>query len=478
MLFPLAFVGLFLGFYLPHALAAEAAPRYLVAPWVILVGGAFAVVCSAGGRRLRHAGWVLLAVWISHHLAGAAISGMARRAGTEAVRKGYLATIESAGKTGAEHVMLLDEYERAAHGQTLTFLARDRIRFVAVDEERYQAAAQDADESPTVAFAGSPAVFSPFANSLRALGATWKDAPAGPLRLAHDIEFSPRGRRSVPPREMKITATGILSGRPGHLADRTKHTMLLGRDGEQSRIDIDLGRLRTMEGLLFSSTTRTPAGLPAGYRIEGSADGVSFRVLKEVVDSRPFVYGLGNRVYAGGGYGWQECRFGPAEVRYLRVVPTQASHPERIWFMSEVHALESMPNMPVVSRAERERTTRFLREQRVSFTYADRSLSAALLGDRRRVYDEPPAYPRYNEHLRMVGAKVPFGARRFRPAVGEALAVETAFATECELLLQAVYGPGLSWTRYGFGGYTVLLFTGAPQTDRWLWWNGFMPLRL
>ena len=53
-LFPVLFALIFLAFYLPHSLAANRVPRYVLPLWTLVLGGAFAAtssVAEVGGRE-------------------------------------------------------------------------------------------------------------------------------------------------------------------------------------------------------------------------------------------------------------------------------------------------------------------------------------------------------------------------------------------------------------------------------------------
>jgi 4-amino-4-deoxy-L-arabinose transferase-like glycosyltransferase len=474
-LLPLGFAGLFFAFYLPHDLATEAAPRYLVQVWLMLIGGMFAVACSAPRVRVRRAAAALLAGWLGYNALGVAAYGIHHQARTQAKLADYRLIVEGARTTGARHMVLLDDYTLAARGQTLSFLARDDIRFVAMDEERYQAAAQSADDDAAAAFAGRPAVFAEFTNALRRLDAAYETRQAGSLQVAYALRLPvPRGR-AIPPGEMKISCETALSGEPANLLDREKDTMLMGPCDGQSRLAIDLGRARRVSGLALSPVGRGASGLPGSYRLEGSLDGTAYSLLQEVRDAMRLVYGLGGRVYAGSNYGWSEARFAPVETRFLRLTPLAVAKPSDTWFLSELLVFEEDP---AGNAGDRESTAAALRGRGIRFTHADRWLSAALMRGVTRHYDEPPAYPRYNEHLRMVGSTVPMGVRRFQPRTGEAVAVEDGLAEETAHILRRAYGPGLTWRRDAAGGYTAFQFEEVPLSDRWLWWNGFMPLTM
>jgi hypothetical protein len=255
----------------------------------------------------------------------------------------------------------------------------------------------------------------------------------------------------------------------------------------RSGIVIDLGEPRRIVGMAFSPIQIMADGLPASYRVEGSTDGSSFTELKAVEGALPYVYRQGGRVYAGGGYGWMECAWAPAEVRYLRWRPTAPWRGMNTWFLDELFVFEEALGTDHTSKsviggfeAEREAILRDLTERNTRFTYADRWISAALLRGHTRVYDDPPAYPRYNEHLRIVGARVPLGIRRFRPKGGEAIVVSRALVADTAGVLRDAYGDGIGWERTDYPHYAAFHITRAADTDARppLWWNGFLPLKM
>ena len=72
------------------------------------------------------------------------------------------------------------------------------------------------------------------------------------------------------------------------------------------------------------------------------------------------------------------------------------------------------------------------------------------------------AFPRWNNHLRRAGAKLPPLRRSFAPGHNRALVVPRFIADETLSMIEARYGQWVKIRRDDLTHYTLLRFTGDP----------------
>lgn len=476
-LLPLLFLAVYLPLYLTHKMAADGAPRYLLPAWSLLVPAFFAAPFASEVKALRQTGGVLLAAWMSYHLFGAVSYGRYQGPTTERTRAAYARVIETARRAHTPFVMMVGDYYFGAAGQTLSFLARDDVRFLAANEERYQVAAQLADDSPTVAFATPAGQVRSLCNALDAVDAEYRLATNIQPRIIYDVQAATSIRVSIPPGEMDVEVLHAEPGSGVRLIDRNRDTGVMGRYNGRCGLLVDLGRPRVIDGFYLAPAGYRANALPVSYLVEGSQDGIRFSILQDVKEAVPHAVILGERIYVGEAYGWLDARFMPTAIRYLRItIPDETAMP-RSWYVSELYLFEHLAEYEGDAVAEREAILDYLRGRPVRFTVADRWVSAALLRVDAPGVEKPAAFPRYNGHLRLLGGREPLERRWFRPAQDMALVTLLAVADETEALLKQQVGNRLAWDRKEFTTYAVFRFTGVmPKDSKPLWWNGFAPL--
>ena len=362
---PPALMALFLAGYLPHAMAHLPMPRYLLPFWTMFLACAAAVPMGSASRWLRAAAGLLLAVWVGWNLHGAVALC---RLGTpdHDARLARRATLAAAvGKLGAHHATLLGDYYFQSEANGMSFLTRRSPGFVAAGKERDQPAARAAEREPVRIYLCQQSTLPAARDSLRALGATWRETPIdATVTLLHDLRPPPRARQPVPLRGTAVTSSPGLTGSPAHLTDGSQRTVVRGDCGWRRSFTLDLGRERNLCGLELIPADASSLTLPTHGEVALSTDGAVFRTVVPWKGRLPVAYAAGDGVYLGGGQGRLEFAFSPRPARYVRF--TGASPAGRLldiprgeahrgpaeWMVSEARVYESAASRPAATDRE------------------------------------------------------------------------------------------------------------------------------
>lgn len=474
----LLLMATFLIGYLPHHMAQVATPRYVLPLWTSLVAWSLVLPWAHPARSIRRFVGTCLAVWLMYNLVGSIALVRAARPVRDARRARGQAILQAAAALPTRHFQMLGGYFFQIEGNVLTFLARDRLRFVAVGPERDAPAAQAAELEPHPAYLCADDTLPPAQAALVALGVGCETQRVGGAALLHRFTWDTDAVQAVPAAACTVRLGGGLSGRPEHLADRDHATAVLGGTNAPGWFVVDLATPRLVCGFDLLPTLVPGTDLPERYTVELSSDGTHFTNAVAVSKSLPVAYLAGAGVYLGGDYGRIQCRFPAAEARYLRFTGSQPPAPERAreWLASELVVFERVPGGTVGNpEAERPALQAGLREAGVYFTACDRWLSAQLIAHRSPVKPAvpPPAFTRHTGHEWHAGADAPPRWRRLTPAVGNAVVVPTALADEQEMVLVRSLGRWRPWLRSEYGYYTSFVFTpGVPTNAPALIWNG------
>lgn len=476
---PLLFCACFLGFYLPSGKAAELAPRYVISFWTMAMFAMTAAPISARFRFLRLGGGLVLGLWAAYNTVGVISYAVTKQPKAASVRAAYTRLVDHAEAAGVDHVLMVGEYFFQAKGQGATFTARDRIRFVGADLERYAPSVHTADASETIGYAVEAERADSVREGLRMAGARFEETPDDWVHVFHHLEPPIPARGTVPPSELSVTVLKPLYGHGRALTDRTRKTDVMGK-GIGSGFEIDLGAEHRVDGLALSPAIPEGRLLPTSFVIEGSRDGIGYHELLRVRDAEPMCYTAGDMVYLRGGYGWQQCRFASVQVRHIRFTVTGEAEEAPIWRANEVFVFTRAEGQaPGKADTDVEAVVGRIREQGVEFTVCDRWLSARLVEALPAREGMPPAYPRLNDHYHLVGAGPPEPRRTFSPSPRGAAVVAAALADEQEAILRgACADSGLAVQREDLGQYSLFLFEGpAGATAPALTWNGMLLLR-
>jgi len=360
-------------------------------------------------------------------------------------------------------------------GQSMTFHARDRVRFVSSSHERYYPASVSAELDPAAGFIFNSRHLPKVRRSLAAAGVPSYKERHYSWSMLYDLEV-PQGRRnSVPADELSLQVDGgaVEDGRV--LLDRIAATGFGGPAESASEVvfDVRLDRPRAISGLWL--TSRDSKDLPASFTVSTSMDGRTFRpALKEYENILP-TYVAGNRVYMMGYRSRVDLRFESVEARFVRIGIRQGKKSSRRWKINEVFLFEEAGPAGPVSEREVEEIADRLGTEEVDFTAADRWLSARLarapgsLGGSLDVF--PVSNPR---HPRSVIS------RTLTPRPGLAIIVERAVAEECRRVLTGKLPPGTSLDAEEFPHYTLFSFRGPASAfagaAATLEWNGHVIL--
>ncbi len=319
-LVPLLFASVFLSLYLVHPAARLNAPRYLIPLISMTTAAAFGAAVSMSRRPMRCAGWVLLALWTAYNVSSALKTADARVTRKEMHVRNRKMIINHAEQAGLRHLMILGSSLDGHNGQSLTFYARDRIRFVSSFQERYYPAAKSAELDRLTGFLTKNEHRERVRRSLASAGISSFQEEAFTATIIHDIGVPHIRRQSVSPAAMRVEIEGLPEEvRGASLLDRVNETGVTpGPDGETAAVlTVTLERPVEIDGLWF--TASNSRRIPRSLDISTSMDGVTYRpVGGEFHDLLP-TYIAGNKVYMMGYHVRNDLRFGPAKARFVRI---------------------------------------------------------------------------------------------------------------------------------------------------------------
>lgn len=484
-------MGVFLLAYLPHSMADVPTPRYALPLVTLFLGCTLALPQAHASRRLRVAAGVLLACWLLANLTGMRTAirlGSLDRARRLANRAELIAAV---GRQGARHATLLGNYFFQVEGQGLSFLTRDRVRFVAASRERYPPAAVAAEREPLPLYVCQDSVLAAARASLLGLGVVAQEQPLEGVTLLRAPTLASRPCVALPPAGMGVRLEEGMLGQPRNLLDRDHRTALLGAAHGNSSFVLDLGGIGDICGLDLLPADVFGEGLPTHCALAFSQDGRAFQPLFDDRELLPVAYVAGDRVYLGGGHGRLSFRFDPVRARYLRIVGRRRdggiqcvpgerldgrlSRPPAAWTVGEVVVYQALPGAPRMPADERASLLDYLRESQVRFTACDRWLSAHILEAQGATAAPPAAWPLPEDPASLVGDGRTPRFWRFVPAPGLAVVVATALADEQEAIFRAAWGQWGPWLRSEHGHYTSFVFQpGLPEDRVPLVWNGVM----
>ncbi len=481
----------FLAGYLPHAMAGEAVPRYLLPLWTMFLGCAVALPLGSSSPRLRAAAKLLLALWVAGNLHGAralARTGRVDRAARLERRAAVAAAVE---RLGARHASLLGDYYFQAEANGMTFLTRRRVRYAAAGKERHFPTAQAVERERRRIYVCQQSLLPAARNSLRALDAQWRETPLDGVTLLHDMLPAARARRALPARSLRLLPGQGLRGAVANLTDRCQRTAVLGAKGGGTFV-LELERAEEICGLDLLPAEVQGLRLPTHNKLELSTEGRHFTEVVPWQARIPVAYAAGADIYMGGGQGRIAFAFAPARARFLRFTGSlpqgspldtpltdakgRPARPAAEWMIAEaiVYATQSRP--PASPAEELDAMFSYLDESGVRFTACDRWLSARLL-ERQAQGAPPAAFPLFEDRAHLEGNNSAPRFWRFTPAPGTATVVKRELAGAQEEVLREALGWGAPWLRSDHGYYSSFVFDTPPPGTETLVWDGAMLVR-
>lgn len=468
---PLLFLGVFAILYLPHPLAYLGAPRYLFPAWAVLLCGGFAAATGFARPLVSRIGWGFLALWVGMGLVG---FGFTCRSGAE--RKQTLTSARAELiETAAERAIVgafLDGGPIFGHlGQTYTFLSQGKTRFVSVWDERHLPSLQKVAAHPA-ALIYSPPV-QPRANEmLEDLHLhPWQHYQNRSFFMVHDLKPIHLPRRTLVPETLQVrTVRGdIKSG--SALTDENAFTTVTWELDDPLIIRLDFGRPRPLCGFWFFNRERRGHGLPTGYRLAVSDDGISYQTVREV-ENRLLGYRCGNQVYSNGYFVKTESRFPPVTARYVELTLTRVPRNSTRGVLSKLVLFEALDGEEEIDPLrDLEPMADAIRQHHLTFVVADRWLSARLLDRIPTESDSSPiAYPQFNPRYPET-----IISRQIQPRPGLAVAVDRAITEEMVSLINSHFGEDTLLHRIDFSAYSLLILDKPEWEDAPpLYWNGFI----
>lgn len=450
-------------FFLPSPMASTYAPRYFM-PFYLGVCAVFAFPLVLR-RAWATAPTVMLALAVMAFNIGANIDAAhGRNAGAGARRMAEMqALVRDVEAAGLRHVMI-DTLE----GQTLTFVARERVIFAHTFQERYYPYAVGAAADDSTAISKDLSEEQMFKDTLGALGVTAAEPIEGAgLAVFYDFELPTRALRVVRPESVSLAGSPAGASDGHGLIDENDETMVGDRfDGERSLI-VDFGQEVSLCGARFVAPREQD--YPAGYTFSGSTDGEEWVEIQRVTRRSTLTCIYGNRLYNRGHLVPMECRFEPTHLRYLKIHGwrTTAPHHE-VWRFQEAYFYTAAGEGTLPDEAEAVEIARELARRGVELAVCDEWLSRKI---ERLSGPRPDVLPHYE------GLKRTSHVSRVLPVrEGVAVVVEAAHADQCRDVLRRATLDEVTVTPITFPHYTAFVIERAPAAWRGfpgLKWNGF-----
>ena len=472
-------IGVGLLMYLPHSLAALVAPRYLVGTWSLFFAAAVGLPLAARSKVVRSAAVIILTVWTVHFLIQDIRLIRAKAPSKARKIRARSELVTALQSCGASNAVLVGGNVFGLLGNGLSFFSREQIRFSAAFGERYFPYAQQADGDTRAALVCERRRRRKLEEALRDLGTDEEVRLAGGYGVVCSSRVEPLGGISISPEEIKCTPFGNTQGAGSNLLDRCRETVLSGSADGRSGIVVDLGRTRLISALRLGSLGVYRRGLPEGYRLEVSADGKTYDVIRECTRRFAVAYSSGPRAYAKGYLGACEIRFSPVDARYLRLTVTRAESRKRRWRFNEIYVFEQREQatddrLAGTLEDEVKRIAAWARGRRAVFVAADRWLSARLWYRLPCDGDVPAVYPRFDPRHSFT-----LLSRRLSPYAGLVIAPQRPVKEECLRLIRRHWGKETIAEVRDFGSYSAILIANPPpeSSPDELFWDGFTLLK-
>jgi 4-amino-4-deoxy-L-arabinose transferase-like glycosyltransferase len=468
-LVPLAFVVVFLGFFLSNSKSAVVTTRYFT-PFYLGVVACLVFPLAARRRWLTAAAAVLIALVIGHNVAavlGQAYGAPARAAAlADAALEKRVRAVEA---TGLRHVMT-PRY----NGQVMTFLAGERVIFAALSRDCYYPYTVAASADDRTGFMMPDADAPAFEATLRSLGVTSFSAfPAEGWTVFGRFELPSERLELVEPAAVFLVAADGSITPAGGLADHNEETIVGDRFGAESSLVFDFGRSVRLRAVRFIAPS--PLDYPVGYTLDGATetlDGAAgsepqWTDLQRVEAREPRACIAGNRLYEQGHDTVMECRFPAASVRLLRIGELRPRAGFKVWRFREVCCYAEAGPDGLPDEQEAAEIAGELARAGVEFAVCDEWLS-------RKIEMAPGPGPRVLPHYE---AREPSShvSRLLPIRRGVAVVVGSAHAEQARTQLDEATLGDISVMRRDSPHYTAFVIAEAPAdyaSFPGLRWNG------
>lgn len=317
---------------------ASRSHRYLLsvyAVWPVMIAFSldFLIRRSGAWRKL---GWAVLGLFLAFYLAGSLESSLVfnkadREMQANRIEQTRLWTNYFKG-LGIKYVYTFEYWDSVR----ATFDAKKQVVFVLPWQDRYPGFIDQLVRAPRYAYLVRPNQIEELRTSLAALGATYKDEEApGGFQAFINPTPPPCTPVLLPADHFNATAKpdSLDAAQAWDLNAGTRWSSLAPQKPGQS-FTLDLGRATpgVCQILLYSGIFRD---VPALLKVEGSLDGQNWQQLVSLPGgSYPWIWADGKPV-APETAPWQELRFAPQNLRYLRL--SQAGDKGKYyWSMLEV----------------------------------------------------------------------------------------------------------------------------------------------
>jgi len=464
---PLLFAAIFLSLYLPHSMASLGAPRYMISLSIIVFSAGFASMLCSEKRALRIGGWALLALWTTYNgvsIAHKCISSVDEKHKKVAAR---MDLVNTARARGLKNIMIVGSPTAGLRGLILSLYSRCEISFVSSGADRVYQHSDAWENDDRGAFTFTPGATPFVTGSLKAMGVSeYEITDTAKYVLLDGIRPVFSDRRAIGGATV-LDMRGF-AGETNAITDRNAKTRISTETSRNSSFTIDLGSRKTVDGVRFFGVDDD---LPRGpYSVSISPGGDVYTPVQEVNRRTAQSYQCGNRIYFKGRFAAQDCRFAPAEARYLRLdyeaKPGRASS----WNISEIIVFEHLSKVGPVMENEIQALVAKIKTSGVAFTYCDRWLSRKLEPLLGSAESGHAVFPTHN-------TRYPRSELSREIAVGpnRAIAVDSSMAEQATSLVVAHLPNGMQTTSERLGRYTLLTFTCVETTEPValpLVWNG------
>ena len=464
---PVLFCAVFLVLYLPHPMASIGAPRYLVPFMTMLICAGFASMVSYNNPRVSAAGWALLGLWAVFNIHGSVLTAQEKHADKVRIETARDMVVSAAENAGVGHVMIIGSEIDGNRGQSFTFHARDRIRFVSLWDERYEPASRSAELDPSLGYLYQGRHRKKVLRSFRLAGAESFITEPGEWELLHQVKTSKHAVKSVVPLRVAVDENEWNKGLESALFDRVIDTgESIDANDDTVKIRIDLGRELALDRLWV--IPGKDSNLPDRYKVSVSLNGKNYKhVLGALDESVIPVYDISGRFYVMGSFARADLFADGVVGRYIELEMARTNGKA---VLSELAVFERLGRPLSTASDETKRIHDFARREGVKFIAADRWLSSRLEQERRRKGSGPSVYPLYNARFKRTLID-----RHIVPGDGFCWAVPSELADETKSLLTDYY-PSAEVARRDFGKYSLLVINNAGdiETDKALslYWNG------
>jgi len=456
-------------FALPHDMADERAPRYLILLWSSLAVWIFAVPVSLDAGFLRSASYLLLGSWIGLQSVAILIIAKDKHPNRVQIIASRDLIADASRSLGHPPVYLVGGEIFGHRSQPWNFHAGGRAKFVSSFDERAGNTSEEAESSPDYALACEPHLGKKLSATLRDLNVKYSETETDAVRIFHGLKVPMHPSQNVQPESVHLGAAVKGESVRDKLFDRDWCTGVSEEYGEASFIDVDLGSVKNLDAMTMYSPHWFHDDLPTSFQIEHSNDGIHFTLFKDVTNRFSSAYRSAGRVYIKGYQGCMETSLRGLSTRFLRIRPRSGASAFPRWSINELYLFEALaPGDRDVEIPGMKELERAMRDRNLHFIYSDRAQSARI---RRAFRQEPgnPAFPRYNP-------KFPHSliSRQVIPSQGKAILVEHRYAEECVRLLEQTYRGKIVTAQVDLGWYELLVLKSGERSNDpcALFWNG------